>query len=154
MTDNWHKAMGVIVYDPDRKDMKKRTEKWCVINVLNDKLGTSEDLTRYYRWWVAKERHIHHLNRPAWGAHISVVRGEMQLKEEYWKKYNGVRLEIKYRHYPRVSGDTTGGDRPDYFWFVDIDCPLIHHIRQELGLPISRNGKIFTYHMTFGRTYY
>ncbi len=136
-----HDCSGIIVYDPFRPNMKRRTQNWCVIE-------TDNEITRYYRWWVKKELWLD-LSPPSWGAHISCVRGEfIQPQHEHlWKKYDRLEISFQYGHEVRYSGDTTG-DRPDFFRFVDVYCPMIDIIRSELGLKTW-----FKYHLTIGRTY-
>ena len=141
----FHRGSGVIVYDPFRADMKRRTQNWCVINV-------DKEITRYYRWWLKYEKHIH-LQQPSWDAHISVVRGEKINSELccFWKKYNNQRVEFYYQHvgeYKIVrSGLTGSSDNGDYY-IVEVRCDFINKIREELHL---KTGWLF--HLTFGRTY-
>lgn len=145
----WHHGRGVVVYDPLRGTMKRRTQWWCVIN-------TDPEIARYYRYWVNKEilnplgLPKRDLALPAWGAHISVIRGEKPRPghEHLWGKYNGQQVEFRYQHHVRQSGDTTGGDRPDWYWFVDVECDLATHMREEFGFPTK-----WRYHLTIGRTY-
>jgi hypothetical protein len=129
--------------------MKTRTDWWLI-------LTADPEITRYYRWWVDKEK----LNpiglpgkglyKPSWDAHVSVVRGEKPYPDKLhlWKKYQGEEVAFEYRHGVRQSGDTTGYDRPDWYWFVDVKCPRLDEIRTELGF---RTG--WTHHLTIGRTH-
>ncbi len=139
----WHTGYGYIKYDPHRGRMKKKTNWWAVVNI-------DREITRYYRWWVKKELHID-LCQPSWDAHISIIRGERPPEElqRLWKKYDGQRVEFKYKHHVRQSGDTTGYDRPDHYWFVEVDCPLLKQIRDEFGFPSN-----WKQHITIGRTWY
>lgn len=85
-------------------------------------------------------------------AHISIIRGYNDRPtpelEHLWKKYDGQRVEFKYSHNVRQSGDTTGWDRPDHYWFVDVDCPVLMDIRREMNRPTNWN-----LHLTIGRTW-
>ena len=65
-----------------------------------------------------------------------------------WKKYDGQIVEFEYKHFPRQSGDTTGGDRPDSYFFVDIRAPELIDIRKEFGFPTNWN-----LHLTVARTW-
>ena len=140
---DWHKGTGIIRYDPRRPDMKRGTKWWAIVKV-------DRQITAYYRWWVKKELHVD-LCQPSFDAHISIIRGERPPadKMELWKKYDGVEIEFEYEHNVRRSGDTTGWDRPDYYWFVTINCPLLKKIRDEFGFPSN-----WRQHLTIGRTYY
>lgn len=136
------KSTGIIQYDPPRGRMKKKTSWWCVINV-------DREITRYYRWWVYN-RYLIELAQPSWDAHISIIRGEQPKPhlKKLWKKYDGQQVEFTYNHNPRQSGDTTGFDRPDCFWFVNVQCALGTQIRKEFELPHN-----WSLHLTFGRTW-
>lgn len=138
----WHESTGRIVYDPRRGGMKKRTKWWCVLNV-------DKEITRYYRWWVKRRYHIQ-LHKPSWDAHVSIFRGEQPEDHlmHLWKKYDGMKIPFKYKHDVRQSGDTTGWDRPDHYWFVEVDCPFIMDMREEMNRPTK-----WKLHLTIGRTY-
>ena len=138
----WHTGYGYIKYDPYRGGMKRRTNWWAVVEI-------DREITRYFRWWVKKEFWID-LKQPSWDAHISIIRGEKPPEHlrHLWKKYDGQRVEFKYKHHVRQSGDTTGKDRPDHYWFVEVDCPLLKQIRDEFGFPSN-----WKQHITIGRTY-
>ena len=138
----WFKAKGVIRYDPYRGKMKSNTKWWVVVN-------TDQEITRYYRWWVHRRYWIE-LQQPAWGSHVSIIRGEKPADHlmHLWKKYDGHWIEFEYNHNVRQSGDTTGWDRPDCFWFLDVRCEFLNQIRGELGRPTG-----WKYHLTIGRTY-
>ena len=138
----YHKGTGIIKYDPPRPGMKKRTQWWAVVNV-------DREITRYFRWMVKKNLWID-LCQPSWDAHISIIRGERppEDKMHLWKKYDGQEIEFKYSVNVRQSGDTTGWDRPDHFWFVEVECPMLKQIREEFGF--KSNWK---QHITIGRTW-
>lgn len=135
-------STGKIIYNPHRGRMKTRTDWWCVVDI-------DKEITRYYRWWI-KNRYWIDLCQPSWNAHISVIRGEKPKPHlmHLWKKYDGQVVEFQYSHNVRQSGDTTGFDRPDHYWFVEIECPQLVEIRKELELPF--NWKL---HITIGRTW-
>jgi len=154
-----HTAMGRIKYDPPRPGMRKKkrasgasnVDYWCILQV-------DKEITRYYRWLI--ERRLWGLTaiqpdwlcQPSWDAHVSIVRGETPRRNlDLWKKYDGVSVEFTYAHHPRK---TTMDDRKNRyakdgdFWFIEVECPLIDHIRDELGLRVHHR-----YHLTVGRTY-
>lgn len=138
----WHEGEGRIIYDPHRGTMKRDTNWWCVIDV-------DKEITRYYRWWLQKEKHII-LQQPAWDAHISVVRGEKAVlrNAKLWKKHHGRKVKFRYEHGDiQISKDR---DAPGSFYWVRVDCPVVDEIREELGLIASWKY----HHVTIGRTYY
>lgn len=140
-TADWIPTTGRIVYDPPRPGMKSRTTNWCVANVDND-------ITRYYRWWLEREKHVF-LHQPAWGGHVSIVRGERisPKLQAAWKKRHNQRIELEYRHgIINVSPDT---DAPGEFYWISARSEAFDEIRQELGLPTG-----WSYHITIGRRYY
>jgi hypothetical protein len=138
----WLEGTGRIQYDPHRGDMKANTAWWCVIDV-------DKEITRYYRWWLRKEKHII-LQQPSWDAHISVVRGERQAQRmaKMWKKRHGQRVTFQYEHGDiQISKDK---DQPGYFHWIRVNCPEVDEIREELGLFASWKY----HHLTIGRTHY
>ncbi len=140
MTTEYIEMEGYLEYDPDRKDMKKRTQYWCVLQLPND-------LVRYYQYFLRTEKHIY-LEMPAWGAHVSIIRGEKPDDEHIhlWKKYH--KQKFKFRYFPEiveVKDRKKGGN----FYVINFQCPELSEIRRELGLPVYRD-----FHITIGRTYY
>ncbi|MNK46285.1 hypothetical protein D3C87_650670 [compost metagenome] len=148
-TDNWFHGRGKLVYDPVRPGLKSKNKWWVVVEL-------DRGITDYYRWWVNKEIlnplgfERKGLQMPAWGAHMSIVRGEQPRPDKLhlWNKYNGETVDFRYSYVVRQSGDTTGGDRPDVFWFVDSICAKGKALRDELGFPSN-----WKFHITVGRTY-
>jgi len=140
--NNWHEGHGWIKYDPPRGRMKKKTKWWAIVNV-------DKEITRYYRWWVMKERWID-LCQPSWNAHISIVRGECPPEDlmHLWKKYDGQRIDFKYKHDVYQGSSTTGNNNPEAYWCVEIDCPKLIEIRKEFGF--KHDWKL---HLTIGRTW-
>lgn len=146
---------GRIVYDPHRGDMKSRTQWWCVIDV-------DPEITRLFRYWM--DRNWWDVERwsmkrpfvaPAWDAHVSVVRGEGYLNKKFWKKYHGQEVTLFYGLDIHQTQSSENYERPDHFWFVDVECPRIMEIRAELGLRVAdeKTGKPYRSHLTVARTY-
>lgn len=136
------------MYDPPRPGMSYRKDWWCVVNL-------NKEITRYYRWWLSFEKHIH-LQPPSWDAHISIVRGEKPRPEfmDAWKKYQGKQIEFFYEPGSiRVDRSQRTDARADSavggeYYFIDVVCPILDDIRRDLGL---RTG--YKFHFTVGRTY-
>jgi hypothetical protein len=138
----WHTGHGWVKYDPPRPGLKKKINWWAILTV-------DREITRYYRWWVKRHLHVD-LKQPSWDAHISIIRGEKpsEDKMQLWKKYDGRKINFEYKHHVRQSGDTTEGDRPSHYWFIEVRAPKLLVIREEFGFPT--NWKL---HLTIGRTW-
>lgn len=145
---------GILRYDPHRPGMKTRTVWWCVIE-LDDAIAS------YYRWFIDREwwqadsstikRGYH---RPAWGAHVTVIRGERPRKNESdWKYRDGERISIRYDNKIRQTSSAVYADEPDKFWFVDAHWDGYTELRKHFGLPYERDGRSFRPHITVARTY-
>ena len=139
------RGSGQIIYDPYRGQMKKRNTGWCIITV-------DTEITRYYRWWLQFEKHIH-LQPPSWDAHISIIRGEYipDATKSVWKQYHKEIAHFEYEH-GHIQKFRSGRDDNDMvpgdYYVVNIKCPIINKIRQELGLKVFDD-----YHLTIGRSY-
>jgi hypothetical protein len=132
-------CVGKLVYNPPRGKMK--VNPWWLV------LDIEPELTRYYRWWVERQYGIV-LCKPAWDAHVTVVRGQEPEHKELWGKHADKEIVFSLQPGVRQSGDTTGWDRPDSYWFVDIFSSELSDIMVELGFPEKEK-----YHLTVGRTY-
>ena len=144
--DVWFRGTGTIAYDPARGDMKRKTQWWCVIN-------TDPEIARYYRYWVNKRRNPlglngHDLHLPAWGAHVTVFRGEKPKPEfmHLWKAYEGKTVDFWYKH--RVENRFRGEEGNSPYWFLEVDCPFAKRMRDEMQVPSN-----WLFHFTVGRTY-
>lgn len=133
-----YESFGKLCYNPER-GKNQSTSWWLVVDV-------DKEITRYYRWWVKTEIGIL-LQQPSWNAHISVIRGAQPPNPEFWRKYEQKTIGFQIKHEVRQSGDTTGWDRPDNYWFVDVFSEELSHIQQEMGFPAKDK-----YHITIGRT--
>lgn len=133
----WHTSVGKIVYDPPRPGMKRRTAWWCIVQV-------DPEIARYYRYWLQWQFHMHHIAPPAWGAHISVIRGEKPTDDlmHLWKKYDGQLVKFKYTHYLMRA-------KKEQFWFVEVQSPFLMNIREELNRPTN-----WPLHLTIGKEKY
>lgn len=131
------KLSGTIMYDPYRGG--KFEPNWCIVDV-------DKDLTRYYRWWLKTERHVH-LHQPSWDAHITLVKGEYIRDMSLWKKYHGHKITVDLEHGNiRVFDDAKQGGK---FYTVRARSTVLCNIRQELGLRPE-----IDFHVTVGRSYY
>lgn len=130
---------GILEYDPDRGAMKKKKDFWLVLQL-------PLSLVRYYQYFLKTDLHLD-VKDPQWGAHVSIVRGENPPNIEYWKKYNGQKVKIKF--YPYVE-EIKDKKQPGSFYVIEFEDDFISEIRNELGL----TSKYFKYHITVGRTYY
>ncbi len=124
----------ILKYDPVPLSGKVETmfKPWWMIATCEG------DLTEYYAWHLKKRTGLI-LQRPAWGAHISVIRGEEPPNKELWKKHQDKEVTLLYDPNVRTNGD---------HWWMRVHCNELLDIREELGLP--RFGAL-TLHLTLGR---
>jgi hypothetical protein len=144
----WHTSTGRINYDPYRPGLKTKNTWWCVID-------TDPGIVEYYRSVVNRvlinplQLKDCGLVQPAWGSHVSVIRGEKprENKMHLWKKYHNQTVEFRYSFNVRFSGDTTASDKEGVYWFVEVDCPAATAIRDEFEIPSD-----WLFHLTIART--
>ena len=148
MSNLWFQSKGKVVYDPPRPGLKKKPHKWCILQV-------DREITRFFRWQVDKEMNpagfeSAKLCQPSWDAHVSIVRGELDLRwakhPERWKEHDGKWVDFYFNYFVRQT-DPKKGETDDY-WFVDVICDFGTQIREELGLRTD-----FKFHLTIGRTW-
>jgi len=107
---------------------------WWVIIQLSD------DTSDYYRWFVEK-RYGLKLQRPAWGSHISVIRGEETTQEKwnsYKKEYDGKPVKFTHQSELRSNGK---------HWWIRIISEEAKDLRENMGYP--RDG-LWGLHLTIG----
>jgi hypothetical protein len=129
-----HTAAGKLRYSP--KLLGDRvSEKWWLV------LDVDQAISNLYRhlYWLNNYK-CRKLQRPAWGAHISILRNEEPPDEKkfLWEKYAGETLKFEYTTFVKNNGD---------HWWLPVTCEKALEIRVELGL--SRNP-YYPLHLTFG----
>jgi hypothetical protein len=86
-------------------------------------------------------------NRQKYRAHVSVVRKEIPVNMEFWRKYEGEEVEFFYEGIVRFS--------ENYCW-LNVFSVRLEEIRLELGLPVDSPftlppaGFSKCYHTTIG----
>ena len=129
------KVKGTLVYNPERKKLKKtrsHDEFFLVLNIPND-IGV------YYRHLVYEKYRIV-LSPPAYGCHITVLDARKPVKQEYlcyWKKYINQEFTIDYSHMIYKNWN---------FWCLPVRCIELVAIRHELGFFDDK-----PLHLTVGR---
>lgn len=126
------KSSGKLVYNP--KTHLRDSERWLVLMV-------EEELSLYYRclfrrefFWKPK------LQRPVWGSHVSIVRGEKIPNVDAWGFAANKTINFEYE--PGVSSNG------EYYW-LKVYCDELAAIRELFGLPREPR---FGFHLTIGRT--
>jgi hypothetical protein len=125
------KAEGKIIYDPTAGKAKN---PWWVI------VECPKDIIQYYHHWITKEEGVK-LNKPLFGSHISVVRGEEPSndKKNLWGRRKEKIVTFTYNH--------EVGMENDYYW-LRVHCQELNELRIELGLPPNVE---FGFHLTIGK---
>ena len=124
------KSSGKLVYDPVFENQRETKPFWLM-------LQCDDELARFYRYLLFKERCVKLNEKCIWGAHISIIRGERPLTG-WWGKNNGKEIEF----------ETDGIVRDDgrYYW-MNVDCLELSRIRVSYGLPYK---PFFDFHLTIG----
>lgn len=78
------------------------------------------------------------ISEPLWGAHVSVVRGEVPPNPSLWNVPDGSEVRLSYRQEPRES---------EGFIYLPVDCPSLLDYREALGLPRQPKWPL---HLTIG----
>lgn len=98
-----------------------------------------EEIGRYYRHLYKKYHHgCLTLQRPSWKEHITVIRDEEPAVKNLWLAYDKKEINFSYRS--RVDSND------EYYW-LDVFCPELLDIREELGLP---RQPLYPLHLTIG----
>lgn len=124
---------SILKYDPIplSGNVEKMFKPWWCIALIEG------EVSEYYSWFVLKRTGIR-IQRPAWGSHVSICRGEEPVNKDFWKRHDGETLIMRYDPDVRTNGN---------HWWMRIECEGMLDIREELGLP--RHGR-FNLHMTLG----
>ena len=127
-----YKSSGRLLYDPTaEKQVKTREDPYWLI------LECDAGISLYYRYWLKKAKYIDMI-KPAWGAHISITRGEKITNKDAWKKHSGKKIDFEY--VPEVKSNGK------HFWLSVISKEL-EEIRTELGLSPT---PYWGFHLTIG----
>lgn len=124
-------ATGTLVFDPVAG--KAQNPWWAIIEC-------PKDIIEYYHHWIAKEENVK-LNKPLFGAHISVIRGEEPPDsfKSIWGAGQGSELLFSYKHEVETNGE---------YWWLRVRCEELNALRKKMGL----NSEVeFDFHLTIGR---
>jgi hypothetical protein len=122
-------STGRLVYDPAARI--KPEPYWLI-------LKTDRELVHYYQHWIKQNYDLKFVST-VWGSHVSVVRGTKPNNLRVWNKYQGKQITFKY---------SNNIYRKHWFFCIDVQCPELEDIREELGLSrVPASG----FHLTVGR---
>tara|TARA_B100000609_G_scaffold199317_1_gene202040 strand:+ start:20082 stop:20495 length:414 start_codon:yes stop_codon:yes gene_type:complete len=123
---------GILDFEPTTQDGKGGNPWWLI-------LRCDDEVVRYYLWWIEKTEGIK-LQRPLFGAHISVMRGEeAQQNATLWKEQQDTTCDFRYSHIVETQ---------DGFWWLPVESRMLREIRAFYGLsPLPDFG----FHLTIGR---
>lgn len=128
------RSFGYLRYDPRMEGQKVLEPYWLI-------LQCDEELCRYYRHWVQVGCYTK-IWRPAWGAHISVIRGEKPRNPALWAKNSAKKVSFEYKH--EILSNSK------HYW-IRIDSPELLDIREQYGL--AREPRL-PLHLTLGNAEY
>lgn len=126
------KSSGKLVYSP--KTHLRDSQRWLV-------LMCEDELAKYYCTLFRREfPWLPKLQRPVWGTHISIVRGEQIPNHEVWGLAANKFINFEYEPGVRDNGE--------YYW-LKVYCDELCAIREAFGL---KREPQFGLHLTIGRT--
>jgi len=128
-----HESTGVIRLEPKLKRLSADTSGWAIIQV-------DQELTRYYveQFNFANRARDIQIMKPAWGGHISIMRGENIKDRQLFMSFKN--KPVKFSYNPEVKGND------NHFW-LEVECPDVEDMREQLGLP---RKPYFPFHLTIG----
>jgi hypothetical protein len=99
-----------------------------------------DEISRYYRTLFSKQfPYLNKIQKPTWGAHISILRGEKIKNYNIWKLDEGKIIDFEY--------DPIVKDNGEYFWLT-VKCNYLSELRIRYGLnPLPQYG----FHLTIGK---
>lgn len=122
------KSYGKLIYSP--RSHLGSNKDWVV-------LMCDDEISKYYRTLFSKEfPWKKKLNRPIWGAHVSVIRGESVPNKHLWGLNANQIIEFDYE--PGVIDN-------DKFYWLKARCKTLSDLRIKYGL--SKNPQ-FGFHLT------
>jgi hypothetical protein len=129
-------ARGRMAYNLPPIASKKPYTKRSLVAAL-----PRDDLDRFYQWLIERRYgQALRLNRPLFGAHVTIVRPEEQVPDmRAWGKYEGLEVDIEYDVVLRNHGS---------FWSLPVYSDWFQQVRQELGVPPAAD-----FHITVGRQF-
>lgn len=116
-----HEVVGKLRYADD----------WLLLQV-------DDEIARYYADVIRKRFDIPLHHRSKWGAHVSVIRGELLPNPNGWGSDEGREIKIKYTH--DIYTNNT-------HWWLNVECDELAEIRERYGLPANKRF----FHLTIGR---
>jgi len=126
------KSIGKLIYSP--RTHLGSSDRWLI-------LACDEELSSYYRYLFYREfPYLGKLSRPIFGAHISIIRGELVPNYNLWRFDENKLIEFYYS--PEVI------DNGEYYW-LKVKSKYLEDLRELYGL--SRLPQ-FNFHLTIGRT--
>jgi hypothetical protein len=135
-----YRSVGVIECDPLKLGFALASDNWWMT------LLTCEELGRYY---LEQCRYAYRFSslrilRPAWGSHITIVRGEEPPDRALWQRIRE-KVETKELVFSYCPIIRTNGK---HFW-LDVELDEALDLRERLGLPRS---PAYPLHLTVGVT--
>lgn len=129
---------GKIIFDPRAlvDPSGKMFKPWWIIVHLDD----DNDFGLFYAWLYERQHGIK-LQRPAFGPHISVVRGEetdLKIWEQFKNSHHQKKIKFVYELVPHTNGK--------HVW-LRVRCPELNDLREQMGY--QREGT-WGFHLTLG----
>lgn len=115
-------TIGTLRYSPKLIGDQPASPNWWLI------LSTDPNIGNYFRHLYLLQHHrCKTLRRPAWDAHVTVIRNERPIDsyKHLWEKHSGLKVPIQVNPEAKSNGD--------YCW-LPITSEFLLDVREELGL--------------------
>jgi hypothetical protein len=123
-------SYGKLIYDPKTKNYY---DEWWLL------MECCPDIINYYKQMIEREMNIK-LNKPMWGSHVSIIRGEEPINDlkQIWGYNEGMIVPFKCIKL----------DYNEDYWWLDVESDMIFDIRSSYGL---QERPRFGLHLTIGK---
>ncbi len=125
----WFTSTGLLEFNQRTLAGKRSNRSWYA------SLVCSGDLQSYYCWLAARSGIL--LERPAFGAHVSIIKEQPRRNIEDWDAIKCRTIQFQYSNDILTDGE---------YWWLSVRSQELDQLRNHFGL------SCYHFHMTLGRS--